>query len=96
MEWRGQRSSRCSYRVTRSGWRGQQPCRRPRPHEWIAHPAPSTFTLAAALGWAIQDLACLGLHAAPLRACLRPHLAPGRRALVLLRDGAAVATWPAG
>jgi precorrin-6Y C5,15-methyltransferase (decarboxylating) len=36
-------------------------------HEWIAHPAPSTFTLAAArLGWAIQDLACLGLHAAPL------------------------------
>jgi precorrin-6Y C5,15-methyltransferase (decarboxylating) len=60
------------------------------PHEWIAHPAPSTFTLAAArLGWAIQDLACLGLHAAPF-ARLRPHLAPGRRALVLLRDGAAV------
>lgn len=60
------------------------------PHEWIAHPAPSTFTLAAArLGWAIQDLVCLGLHAAPF-ARLRPHLAPGRRALVLLRDGAAV------
>jgi precorrin-6Y C5,15-methyltransferase (decarboxylating) len=61
------------------------------PHEWIAHPAPATFTLAAArLGWAVQDCACLGLHAAPLSR-LRPHLAPGRRAIALLRDGAAVA-----
>nr|WP_191323583.1 precorrin-6y C5,15-methyltransferase (decarboxylating) subunit CbiE [Novosphingobium pokkalii] len=59
--------------------------------EWVAHPAPSTFGLAAArLGWALQDCACLGLHAAPLMR-LRPHLAPGRRILVLLRDGAAVA-----
>jgi precorrin-6Y C5,15-methyltransferase (decarboxylating) len=48
----------------------------------------STFGLAAArLGWALQDCACLGLHAAPLMR-LRPHLAPGRRILVLLRDGA--------
>ncbi len=61
------------------------------PHEWIAHPAPSTFGLAAArLGWAIQHVACLGLHAAPLDR-LRPHLAPGARLLVLVRDGAAVA-----
>lgn len=55
--------------------------------EWIAHPAPSTFSLAAArLGWSLQDTVCLGLHAAPL-ARLRPHLAAGRRILVLLRDG---------
>lgn len=58
--------------------------------EWIAHPAPSTFSLAAArLGWPLEDVACLGLHAAPL-ARLSPHLAPGRRAIVLLRDGEAV------
>ncbi|WP_093219222.1 precorrin-6y C5,15-methyltransferase (decarboxylating) subunit CbiE [Sphingomonas sp. NFR15] len=60
--------------------------------EWIAHPAPSTFTLAAArLGWAIEETACLGLHAAPSER-LRAHLAPGMRAIVLVRDGAAVAT----
>ncbi len=57
--------------------------------EWRAIPAPSTFALAAArLGWAVETTLCLGLHAAPL-ARLRPHLAPGLRALVLLRDGAA-------
>ncbi|WP_404477879.1 precorrin-6y C5,15-methyltransferase (decarboxylating) subunit CbiE [Novosphingobium sp. BL-52-GroH] len=60
------------------------------PGEWIAHPAPSTFGLAAArLGWPLETTACLGLHAAPF-ARLRPHLAPGQRALVLVRDGAAV------
>ncbi len=58
--------------------------------EWIAHPSPSTFALAAArLGWAIEDTACLGLHAAPFER-LRPHLAPERRAIILVRDGAAV------
>jgi precorrin-6Y C5,15-methyltransferase (decarboxylating) len=58
--------------------------------EWIAHPAPSTFALAAArLGWALQETICLGLHAAPQER-LRPHLAPGRRLLVLVRDGEAV------
>lgn len=58
--------------------------------EWTVHPAPSTFTLAASqLGWALQDTACLGLHAAPLQR-LRPHLAPGRQIIALLRDGAAV------
>ncbi|MGE8134088.1 precorrin-6y C5,15-methyltransferase (decarboxylating) subunit CbiE [Novosphingobium subterraneum] len=60
------------------------------PEEWVAHPAPSTFSLAAArLGWALQDIACLGLHAAPLER-LRPHLVAGTRMIVLLRDGAAV------
>lgn len=59
------------------------------PGEWSALPAPSTFSLAAArLGWRVEEVACLGLHAAPL-ARLRPLLAPGARAIVLLRDGAA-------
>lgn len=57
------------------------------PGEWLAHPAPSTFTLAASrLGWALQDTVCIGLHAAPL-ARLRPHLAPGRAIIALMRDG---------
>ncbi len=60
------------------------------PAEWVAHPVLSTFSLAAArLGWPLDDTTCLGLHAAPI-ARLRPHLVPGRRALVLLRDGDAV------
>lgn len=58
--------------------------------EWVAHPSPSTFALAAArLGWPIEDIACLGLHAAPFER-LRPHLALERRAIILVRDGAAV------
>jgi precorrin-6Y C5,15-methyltransferase (decarboxylating) len=57
--------------------------------EWRALPGPSTFSLAAArMGWGIERTICLGLHAAPLSS-LRPHLAPGARLLVLLRDGAA-------
>ncbi|TDW67649.1 precorrin-6Y C5,15-methyltransferase (decarboxylating) [Novosphingobium sp. PhB55] len=59
--------------------------------EWTAHPVPSTFALAASrLGWPVEATRCLGLHAAPLSR-LRPHLAPGQRALVLLREGAAAA-----
>lgn len=58
--------------------------------EWIAMPAPSTFSLAAArLGWALEQVRCIGLHAAPF-ARLRPLLAPETRLLVLVRDGAAV------
>ena len=61
------------------------------PGEWTALPAPSTFSLAAArLGWPLERTLCLGLHAAPMER-LRPHLAPRARAIVLLRDGAAVA-----
>ena len=64
--------------------------------EWIAFPAPSTFSLAAAkLGWRLEEIACLGLHAAPLET-LRRHLAPAQRAICLLRDGNAaseLATW---
>jgi precorrin-6Y C5,15-methyltransferase (decarboxylating) len=59
---------------------------------WRALPAPSTFALAAArLGWPLETTLCLGLHAAPL-ARLTPHLAPGTRAILLLRDGDAVAS----
>ncbi|SEB01704.1 precorrin-6Y C5,15-methyltransferase (decarboxylating) [Rubrimonas cliftonensis] len=61
------------------------------PGEWTALPYPSTFSLAAArLGWPLERIVCLGLHAAPL-ARLRPYLAPGARVLILLRDGAAMA-----
>ncbi|MEM8630617.1 MAG: precorrin-6y C5,15-methyltransferase (decarboxylating) subunit CbiE [Pseudomonadota bacterium] len=53
--------------------------------EWRALPAPSTFSLVAAeLGWPLERTHCLGLHAAPL-ARLRPLLAPGLRAIILLR-----------
>lgn len=60
------------------------------PDEWVAIPGVSTFSLAAArLGWALEKTICLGLHGAPISR-LRPHLYPGTRAIVLLRDGAAV------
>jgi len=66
------------------------------PGEWIAFPAASTFSLAAArLGWRLEDVTCLGLHATPFETLL-PHLAPKRRAICLLRDGKAageLATW---
>ncbi len=59
------------------------------PADWIAYPALSAFARAAArLGWALDATPCLGLHAAP-PGRLRPHLARGRRLLVLVRDGAA-------
>ncbi len=61
------------------------------PSEWRCFPGVSTFSLAAArLGWRIEDVACLGLHAAPFSRLL-PQLAAGRRAICLVRDAAAVA-----
>jgi precorrin-6Y C5,15-methyltransferase (decarboxylating) len=66
------------------------------PGEWISHPAPSTFQLAAnRLGWRLEEVHCLGLHAAPFTR-LRPVLGKGVRVICTLRDGAAVAelgTW---
>jgi precorrin-6Y C5,15-methyltransferase (decarboxylating) len=60
------------------------------PTEWTAHPAPSTFSLAAArLGWRLEETICLGLHA-QLFARARPHLTNGARLICLLRDGPAV------
>lgn len=57
--------------------------------EWIAYPAPSTFSLAAArLGWRLEAIACLGLHAAPFER-LVPHLAHGARIICLVRDAKA-------
>jgi precorrin-6Y C5,15-methyltransferase (decarboxylating) len=57
--------------------------------EWIAHSAPSTFSLVAArLGWRLELLVCLGLHAAPFER-LVPHLARGARIICLVRDGKA-------
>ena len=61
------------------------------PGEWMSHPAPSAFQLAAnRLGWRLEECLCLGLHAAPF-ARLRPVLGRGVRAICTLRDGAAVA-----
>lgn len=60
------------------------------PGEWVALPAPSTFSLVAArLGWPLESTACIGLHAAPF-ARLVPHLVAGTRVIALVRDGAAV------
>lgn len=54
-------------------------------------PAPSTFGWAAArLGWPLEQVTTLGLHARPIT-MLRPHLTPQARLIVLLRDGAAAA-----
>lgn len=62
-----------------------------KPGEWVSHPAPSTFSLAAnRLGWRLEEVQCLGLHAAPF-ARLRPLLGRGVRVICTLRDGAAVA-----
>jgi precorrin-6Y C5,15-methyltransferase (decarboxylating) len=67
--------------------------------EWIAHSAPSTFSLAAArLGWRLESVVCLGLHAAPFER-LVPHLAHGARIICLVRDGKAcgdLAQWLTG
>jgi len=64
--------------------------------EWIAHSAPSTFSLAAArLGWRLENVVCLGLHAAPFER-LVPLLAHGARIICLVRDGKAagdIASW---
>jgi len=64
--------------------------------EWIAHPVPSTFSLAAArLGWPLEQAICIGLHAAPFER-LVPLLAPGARIICLVRDAKAsveLANW---
>lgn len=63
--------------------------------EWVAYTSPSTFSRAAAqLGWRLEEVACLGLHAAPFER-LVPVLGAGRRAICLLRDGAAAGAFAA-
>ncbi len=57
--------------------------------EWIAHPVPSTFSLAASrLGWPLESAICLALHAAPFER-LVPHLAHDQKIICLVRDGKA-------
>ena len=59
------------------------------PDEWTAHPAPSTFSLAAArIGWPLENAICIGLHAAPFER-LVPLLARGAHIICLLRDAKA-------
>jgi len=61
------------------------------PDEWIAHPSPSTFSLAASrLGWPLESTICIGLHAAPFER-LVPLLARGARIICLVRDAKAAA-----
>jgi precorrin-6Y C5,15-methyltransferase (decarboxylating) len=58
--------------------------------EWMAHPAPSTFSLAAArLGWRLESVTCIGLHAAPFERLI-PHLVRDARTICLMRDATAV------
>ncbi len=58
--------------------------------EWRSFPAISTFTLAAnTLGWRLEEVICLGLHAAPFER-LRMVLAQGQKVICLLRDAASV------
>jgi precorrin-6Y C5,15-methyltransferase (decarboxylating) len=65
-------------------------------NEWIAHPAPSTFSLAASrLGWRLEAVTCLGLHAAPFERLI-PYLSQDARIICLVRDGQAaidLAAW---
>ena len=67
-----------------------------KPEEWIAHPSPSTFSLAAArLGWPLESTVCVGLHAAPFER-LVPMLARGAHIICLVRDARAagdLASW---
>jgi precorrin-6Y C5,15-methyltransferase (decarboxylating) len=59
------------------------------PDEWIAHPSPSTFSLAAArLGWPLESAICIALHAAPF-ARLVPVLTRGAHVICLVRDAKA-------
>ncbi len=60
------------------------------PGEWRAFPGVSIFGLVASrLGWALEDVACVGLHAAPF-ARLRRHLVEDALIIATLRDGPSV------
>ena len=61
------------------------------PDDWRAFPAPGVVShLCARLGWRAEEVTALGLHAAPFGRLL-PVLGRGTRAIVTLRDAAAVA-----
>ncbi len=66
---------------------GGSVCQHLQPGEWLAYPTPSTFSRAAALlGWRLETVRCLGLHAMPLSA-VRPELRRGQRLICLVRNG---------
>src|SRR5215813_14077470 len=59
------------------------------PEEWVAHPSPSSFSLAASrLGWQLETTICIGLHAAPFGR-LVPLLSRGAQIICLVRDAKA-------
>jgi precorrin-6Y C5,15-methyltransferase (decarboxylating) len=59
--------------------------------EWRALPVAGVVSLLCArLGWRIEEVRALGLHAAPF-ARLRPEICRNARIVATLRDGAAVA-----
>lgn len=61
------------------------------PEEIAVHPAPSAFALATAeMRWPLESVTTLSLHNRPPEA-ITGALAPGRRLLVLTRDGKAPA-----
>jgi precorrin-6Y C5,15-methyltransferase (decarboxylating) len=66
------------------------------PDEWVAHPSPSTFSLAAArLGWPLESTICIGLHAVPFER-LVPLLTRGAHIICLVRAAKAasdLASW---
>jgi len=56
------------------------------PGDFVAHPSPSAFSLAAArLGWPLQDTEMLSLCGHPVASVI-PALQPGRRLLLLSAD----------
>jgi precorrin-6Y C5,15-methyltransferase (decarboxylating) len=57
------------------------------PREILTYPAPSAFSLACSrMGWSMQEAVAVSAHALPLESIAR-HLFPGRRLVVLSRDG---------
>ncbi|MGH1349443.1 MAG: precorrin-6y C5,15-methyltransferase (decarboxylating) subunit CbiE [Methyloligellaceae bacterium] len=61
-----------------------------KPEDWQCMQSVSTFSLAASrLGWGINEVQCLGLHAEPIET-LYPLLSENERFICLLRDGNAV------
>ena len=56
-------------------------------------PGLSTFGWAAArMGWSIEDISCVGLHAKPVEH-IRLLIAPKRKILALMRDGDQLNRW---
>ncbi len=60
------------------------------PHEWLSYPSQSTFSITASiLGWPLEDVHCIGLHANAFETIL-PKMHDSQRFICLVRDGDAV------